>query len=187
MSENDFENNKRSSVVRRLEKPKSLDQEAAWQWYQIQSEYYDFEFAQNDVKRIEALTKEDMIQFFDQYIHPSSRQRAKLAIYLVAQGKISELIAGLGLNAEASAQAATDLQERLSAAADDEEKEVEGLKSYLLHDLKVAGMIYAQNHAQPPSSITPALIRDVRDFKAGLKVTAGARRAKDLSEYEDLN
>lgn len=156
-----------------------------------------------------------MIDFFNRYIHPSSNQRSKLAIYFVAQAKsdvstkqITELIKGLELDTEASAQAATDLQARLSAAAPDEEKEVEGLKSYLFHDLKVTETkidaaveiwrkIHAQSigtngivkDAQPPSSngIAPVVINDVRDFKAGLTVTAGARPVKDLSEYEELD
>jgi len=215
MSETDFENNKRSLIVKRLEKSKYLDQETGRHWNQIHSEYYDFESAQKDVALIKPLTKADMIEFFNRYIHPSSSQRAKLAIYFVAQAKsdvstkqITELIEGLELDAEASAEAATALQARLSAAAHDEEKEVEGLKNYLLHDLKVTeskidaavetwrklhGQIIGTNSivkdAQPPSSngIAPVLIDDVRDFKAGLTVTAGARPVRDLSEYEDLN
>lgn len=43
MSETDFENNKRSLIVKRLEKPKYLDQETGRHWNQIHSEYYDFE------------------------------------------------------------------------------------------------------------------------------------------------
>jgi len=156
-----------------------------------------------------------MMEFFNYYIKPSSPNRAKLAIYFVAQAKsdvstkqISELVKGLELNADASARAATDLQARLSAAAHDEAKEVDGLKDYLLHDLKVTEdkidaaaelwkKLHAQNlgtnnvvkDAEPPSSngTKPAIINDVRDFKAGLTVTAGARPAKDLSEYEDLD
>lgn len=43
MNETDFENNKRSLIVKRLEKPKHLDQETDKHWNQIHSEYYDFE------------------------------------------------------------------------------------------------------------------------------------------------
>jgi insulysin len=43
MSEEDFENNKRSLIVKRLEKPKYLDQETGRHWNQIHTEYYDFE------------------------------------------------------------------------------------------------------------------------------------------------
>jgi insulysin len=43
MEEKDFENQKRSLIVKRLEKPKYLDQETNRHWNQIHSEYYDFE------------------------------------------------------------------------------------------------------------------------------------------------
>jgi len=43
MSDTDFENNKRSLIVKRLEKPKHLDQETGKHWQQIHSEYYNFE------------------------------------------------------------------------------------------------------------------------------------------------
>ncbi len=43
MTETEFENHKRSLIVKRLEKPKFLDQETNRHWNQIHSEYYDFE------------------------------------------------------------------------------------------------------------------------------------------------
>lgn len=158
-----------------------------------------------------------MIEFFKQYIHPSSDVRAKLAVYLVAQAKsdvstkqISELVKTLELDSEASAQAATDLQARLSAAGHDEAKEIDGLKNYLLHDLKVAenkidaavetwkklhtqaskaSEIEGTGEQAPPSSngTTPLIVEDVRSFKAGLVASAGAQPAKDLTEYEDFD
>jgi insulysin len=156
-----------------------------------------------------------MVEFFKQYIHPSSPARAKLAIYLVAQAKsdvstkqISELVKTLELGSEASAQAATDLQARLSAAGHDETKEIDGLTNYLLHNLKVAENkidaaveVWKKLHPQanktegaegaedqvPSNGTTPLIIEDVRAFKASLVASAGARPAKDLSEYEDFD
>ena len=43
MDDTEFENHKRSLVVKRLEKPKYLDQETNRHWTQISSEYYDFQ------------------------------------------------------------------------------------------------------------------------------------------------
>jgi insulysin len=155
-----------------------------------------------------------MVEFFNRYIHPSSPQRAKLALHFVAQAKsdvstrqISELVAALDLDDDRAALAATDLQARLSAAHHDEAKEMEKLEQYLLHDLKVteskidaaveawkklhdqdAGPNGVVKDAPLPSSngSTPIIIDDVRDYKASLAVSAGARPVKDLSEYEDL-
>lgn len=47
---------------------------------------------EHDVHHIEKLNKEDLIKFFDHYISPSSKSRAKLAIHLVAQGAPSTVI-----------------------------------------------------------------------------------------------
>lgn len=47
MKETDFENHKRSLIVKRLEKPKYLDQETGRHWNQIHSEYYDFDYGKS--------------------------------------------------------------------------------------------------------------------------------------------
>ncbi len=170
--------------------------------------------APQDAAHIKPLTKADMIEFFNKYIHPSSTERAKLAVYLEAQAKsdvstkeISELIKTLDLDSTAAAKVATDLQARLSAAGHDVEKEVAGLREYLLHDVKVpegkideAARAWKQIHAEhgrantvvkdaePPSAngTTPVFIDDVRTFRASLPASNGAKPLMDLSEYEDL-
>ncbi|KAK0627154.1 hypothetical protein B0T14DRAFT_600425 [Immersiella caudata] len=148
-----------------------------------------------DVAVIESLTKKDITDFFRQSIHPASPQRAKLAIHFIAQANISELVKGLELNEKTAAQAATDLQARLSAVSQDEE--IGYLRNYLL-DLKVTESkisaaaeiwrkLLAQNKDAPSSNGTsPIRITDVRDFKSGLTVTGGARPVTDLSEFEEL-
>lgn len=171
--------------------------------------------AQRDADHIKPVTKEDLISFYNHYIHPESTARAKLAVYLVAQAKsdvstkqIMELVKSLSLSGEASTKAATDLQARLSAAGHDEEKEIDDLKEYLIHDLKVDEdkietaveawkKLHAQNEEQkglvgledqtPPTAngSQPLVIEDVRAFKAGLVASTGAVPAKELTEYED--
>lgn len=157
-----------------------------------------------------------MVNFFSQYISPLSPERAKVSVWMTAQAtsdvstsQISELVKTLDLDStERESQAATDLQARLSAAGHDEEKEVEGLKDYLLHELKVAedkidvataawrklsaqtnGVASTHEEADPPSlnGSKIVFIEDARDFKARLPVSAGARPVKDLSEYEELD
>lgn len=97
-------------------------------------------------------------------------------------------------------KAATDLQARLSAAGHDVDKEVAGLRDYLLHDVKVPEAridaaaeawkkILAEHgpgsdmvkDAEPPSSngTRPVLIENVRTFRASLPAT-------NLAEFEDL-
>ena len=236
MSDSDFEGHKRSLIIKRLEKLENLDQESNRTWNQVHNEYYDFELgkpppisregmihanrlsfilAQQDAAHVKLLTKDDMIQYFQRYIDPESPDRAKVSIYMIAQAKsdvstkqVSELVKTLNLESEQASQAATDLQARLSAAGHDEEKEIEGLKEYLLHDLKVAedkvdaateswrklhqnntNGVVEDEIKEPPSfnGIQPVVIEDVRDYKSRLPATAGARPVKDLSEYEDLD
>lgn len=171
--------------------------------------------AQQDVAHIKPLKKADLIDFFQHYINPTSPTRAKLVLYMIAQAKsdvstkqISDLVKTLDLDSTSSAQVATDLQAKLSTAGHDQEKEIEGLTDYLLHDLKVAEdkidaaveawrSIHTVNgntnglheDATPPSAngTSPILITDVRAFKAGMTVTRGAVAVKDLSEHEELD
>jgi len=161
------------------------------------------------------LTKADMVAFFDKYIHPRSPTRAKLSIHLVAQAKsdvstrqISELIKTLDLEEEPARQAATDLQARLTLAHHDEQQELDELRTYLLKDLRVAenkidaavdawkvlskdhrsnGLAASPGEDEISNGTIPVPIKDVRDFKCSLSVTAGPRPATDLSKYEDLD
>jgi insulysin len=161
------------------------------------------------------LTKADMIEFFDTYMHPKSPTRAKLAIHLVAQAKsdvstrqISELVKTLDLEDEAARQAATDLQARLTLAHHDVQQELDELRTYLLKDLLVAeakidaaveawkklskdhrnnGVANSPSEDEISNGTVPLPITDVRDFKCSLGVTGGPRPACDLSKYEDLD
>lgn len=85
MGEAEFEGHKKSVINRRLEKVKNLMSETARFWMHVSSEYYDFLQHETDVAALKDLTKEDMLQFFQQYIDPSSPTRGKLSIYLTAQ------------------------------------------------------------------------------------------------------
>jgi insulysin len=155
-----------------------------------------------------------MVDFYKKHINPASPERAKISVWMIAQAtsdvstkQISELVKALELNSpEREAEAATDLQARLSAAQHDEVKEIEGLKEYLLHELKVAedkidaaaeawkklhskanGIVGHQDEDPPSLNGTKiCFIEDPRDFKARLPVSAGARPVKDLTEYEEL-
>ncbi|KAI0128922.1 peptidase M16 inactive domain-containing protein [Xylariales sp. AK1849] len=146
MSDVDFESHKRSVIVKRLEKLKNLDQETGRHWAQISNEYYDFEASQEDATHVKLLTKSDLIEFYSTYILPTSPVRAKLAVYLVAQG-VSEKTA-------------------------DNDK-----------DAPTGG----ETEKVPLNDTEPYVIENVRDFKARLVASAGARPIRELSEFEDLD
>lgn len=89
MSETDFEAHRNSVINERLEKLKNLNQESDRFWHHISSEFYHFDQVDDDVEHLRALTKEDMVTFFDNYIDPSSSLRAKISVHLEAQKSAS--------------------------------------------------------------------------------------------------
>ncbi|SPJ80249.1 related to insulysin precursor (metalloendopeptidase) [Fusarium torulosum] len=87
MSDTEFEGHKRSLIVRQLEKIWKLGQESTRHWNQITTEYYDFEQPQSDAAQIKLLTKPEVVEFFNRHLNPRSKHRARLSVYLEAQGK----------------------------------------------------------------------------------------------------
>jgi insulysin len=99
--------------------------------------------AQSDAAAVKKLSKADMIEFYTTYIAPSSPVRAKLAVYLVAQGKSAEVNDTTNGETEIEAEAAVKNESKL------------------------------------------IMIDNVRDFKARLEASAGARPVKELSDFEE--
>lgn len=91
MSESEFESHKKSLVDKRMEKLKNLEQESNRFWHHINSEEYDFLQKEVEAEQVKKLTKGQMIEFFNHYVDPTSPQRAKLSIHLVAQSSPKDL------------------------------------------------------------------------------------------------
>ncbi|KAJ4510032.1 metalloprotease [Exophiala dermatitidis] len=85
MSDEEFEGHKRSLINKRLEKLKNLDFETNRLWAYISGEYFNFYQVDHDVAEIRQLTKDDIKEFFAQYIDPESPTRAKVSVHLEAQ------------------------------------------------------------------------------------------------------
>lgn len=66
-----------------------------------------------DVENLEPLTREDILDFYRTYIHPSSPRRAKAAVHLVAQASTADLAAKLS-SAEQSQKLVTTLTDTLT-------------------------------------------------------------------------
>lgn len=81
----EFESHKKSLINQRLEKVKNLSQECSRFWAHIGSEFFDFQQVDIDVAHIKPLTKDDMIDFYQHYIHPTSPARAKMSVHMIAQ------------------------------------------------------------------------------------------------------
>ena len=95
MPQEEFESHKKSLINKRLEKIKNLDQESGRFWYHINNEYFDFLQVDHDVAHLKPLTKAELIEFFNRYIHPTSPSRAKLSIHMIAQASPKALAANI--------------------------------------------------------------------------------------------
>jgi len=85
MMEEEFEGHKRSIINKRLEKLKNMGSETSRYWSHIGSEYFDFVQHETDAMMLRSITKRDILEFYRQYLDPSSPFRAKLSIHLKAQ------------------------------------------------------------------------------------------------------
>lgn len=117
----------------------------------------------HDAAQVKALTKEDMVLFYNQYLLPSSPIRSKISVHLNAQASAAPsgpvLVIEKGLEAmEQKEQKAADLT-----------TEAEG-------DVQVSA-----------NGTKPYIITDVREFKMRMQVSAGPQPVKDLSEFEELD
>lgn len=195
MTDETFEEHKIGLINKRLEKLKNLGQETSRFWIRITSEMFDFEqgtFATfqvlpiyvtctltvrpctltnsidqispvyHDVENIESLTKKDVLEFFNQYIHPSSSTRAKLSIHLIAK-------------ASTAASAATEV----SAAAE------ENPDASALH--KSQDVVAVNRHEPSVSRAKISVkIKNVKEWKASLQLSAAATPVKCLIEFEEF-
>lgn len=107
MSNDQFESHKRSVINRRLEKIKNLGQECDRFWGHITSELYHFESVDDDVARIKTITKQDMAAFFQHYIDPSSPNRSKMSIHMLAKSSAGEQ--AKNMSAEEQTEAVTSI------------------------------------------------------------------------------
>ena len=122
MSTEDFESHKSSLIAKRLEKIKNLDQESSRFWSHISNEYLDFLSREHDVSHLKPLTRSDLIEFFNHYIHPTSPSRAKLSVHMIAQASPKE-VAGNISPAEQMAKVISMLGKYLTAMGIDADQE----------------------------------------------------------------
>ena len=156
MPQEEFESHKRSLINKRLEKLKNLDQETTRFWSGISSEYYDFLKVEHDVAHLKPLTKADLIEFFNRYIHPTSPTRAKLSIHMIAKaspkslaGNVSEeeqrskligllgkylTTAGIGVDAERFSR----MFDSVNISGGDMQGIADAISKYLTDDAKIS-------------------------------------------------
>ncbi|RIA87766.1 Metalloenzyme, LuxS/M16 peptidase-like protein [Glomus cerebriforme] len=85
MSEQEYQKQIQSLIVKKLEKPKNLSQESFRYWNHIKSGYYDFEQVDTDVEELRKIEKQDLLEFYKKFINPNSPVYKKLSVHLRSQ------------------------------------------------------------------------------------------------------
>ena len=83
MSDDEFETNKQGLIAKRLEKPKKLSERANKYWNEIVCQQYNFDRDEVETNDLKNITKDHILNFFDNYICPKSDIRKKVACYIV--------------------------------------------------------------------------------------------------------
>ncbi|KRX21021.1 Insulin-degrading enzyme, partial [Trichinella nelsoni] len=79
MPSEEFEEHRAALTSKRLEKPKKLVSAASKCWSEISSEQYNFERDEKEVNILQTITKEELIEFYKQYIAADAPKRRKLS------------------------------------------------------------------------------------------------------------
>ncbi|KHO10570.1 a-pheromone processing metallopeptidase Ste23 [Metarhizium robertsii ARSEF 23] len=187
MSEGEFKSHKRSLIIKLLNKLDNLKQESSRHWDHIESEDYNFERNQGDAALIQPLTKSEMIEFYNSYFHPSSTTRARLSVHLEAQGAgnlDTKVIGVLKENGpEDIPQEKRQSVHLLRSYLEGEMKKSSDALNSVIEGIKKLGL----SQDDQGEAVGGQGISDVRDFKAGLCVSAGAKAVKQISEFEETD
>jgi insulysin len=80
-----FEKHKKSLCSKLNEKFKNLGHESSRLWSHVTSRYFDFEQNQKDAAYIESITQQDLVDFYNAFLHPAASQRRKLSVHIVSK------------------------------------------------------------------------------------------------------
>ncbi|MCJ1394478.1 Insulinase (Peptidase M16) [Xylographa bjoerkii] len=208
MTQQEFEAHKKSLINKRLEKIKNLDQETSRFWGYIGSEYFNFLQVETDVARIKSLTIQDLIVFFEHYIHPTAAYRAKLSVHMVAQtspkqvagnitpteqkekvlGLLTKYMTSLGVGVDED-KLASHFSD-IDVAAGDQSAMISAVARYLTEDAQVpeehSQQIIEQGH-QLMSTILPSLGIEVQPLTDGAEDLPPVPPVKDTTFIENVH
>ncbi|KAH8696868.1 insulin-degrading enzyme [Phaeosphaeriaceae sp. PMI808] len=158
LSEEDFESHKSAITSSLCGKLINMEEEDARFWNHITNDSYDFLQAGSDAKAIARLTKETMLNFFARFISPSSPQRAKLSVHLVANGKSSK-------TATAEEELTPKRNIRALYSIDENSK------------YPNAGLTNTSH---------PVMINDCHAWRASMPTSPGVRPVKSMEEFAEV-
>ncbi|EJD08333.1 uncharacterized protein FOMMEDRAFT_75209 [Fomitiporia mediterranea MF3/22] len=85
MSEEMFENHKRSLQKQWTEEPKGMPDETLRFWYTIQGGYYEFDGGEKDAEVLPSIPLQEVRVMFETFFDPSSETRSKISIHARSQ------------------------------------------------------------------------------------------------------
>ena len=208
MSESDFESHKKSLINKRLEKIKNLNQESSRFWNHVSSEYFDFLQVERDAAQLKPLSKSDMIEFYEHFIHPTSPNRAKLSVHMIAQSSPAA-IAGQMSSAEQKEKVVTMLSKYLTSlgvnvepdklnsrfvdvdvAGGDQQGIIAAVSKYLVEDAQIpkdqSDQIVDQGQ-QLLGTILPTLGIEVQTLSNGSSELSEAPKVKEPTVIENVH
>lgn len=80
MSEESFENFKNTLIDKKLIKLKNLGEESTKFWNLITDGYYDFKINDKLIEQVKQVSKQEFLEFFDQFINPASAKSNKIVL-----------------------------------------------------------------------------------------------------------
>ncbi|KAK9454555.1 Metalloenzyme, LuxS/M16 peptidase-like protein [Dipodascopsis uninucleata] len=85
MPDNEFQDHVKSLITKRKEKLKNLGEETSRYWNHIQSGYYDYFRSYDEVDILATITKDEVKDLFQSYVHPTSNSRSLMLVELQSQ------------------------------------------------------------------------------------------------------
>lgn len=85
MDDKEFETHKEALANIRLEKPKTLAAQTRIFWSEISLQQYHFNRAEEEVNYLRTITKQELLEFFDNYIRYGAPHRHKLSVHVLSQ------------------------------------------------------------------------------------------------------
>ncbi|KAK9476376.1 Metalloenzyme, LuxS/M16 peptidase-like protein [Lipomyces japonicus] len=202
LSDEEFQKHVKSLINKRLEKLKNLSEETNRYWNHIQSGYYDFYRNTNEATLLPLITKDEVLELFNEYVHPSSKTRSKVIVELKSQcapplPELSQIIkSNIGefwkINELPVDKVPSDEQIKKLASDD----AIDGFKEYFSGigqegAWEKFGLEFVQQQVklsqEPVPNPEQVGIADVTIFKAALQVSAAPSPVTDLSTFKVLD
>ena len=204
MSDEAFEGHRRSIISKKLEKVKNLEAESGRLWGYIGSEMYNFYQVDRDVADLRKVSKDEVRDFFAQFVDPVSQTRRKISVQMTARAAPAEpeveaesqTVLGSPAPNE-YAQTGQDEAAVTNGTADGTSlvEKVTDFAKDALSNLKLTNGTDADTEVAADGTLVPSKTKipevfidesTVSAWKASMQVSNGPRPVEDLAQFEEL-